>query len=258
MKAVGRTKVSPVASRTRSVRPSGNFSVRWRDQCGMHSFILNLINRAASQNGWQICSQMLSSQILVLDFRNSRQRRGGHCYSRAKRQSQGALGTIYSRTKEKNKRKRVGETHCPLSKAIVSDSPLHQDLKSAFTKFCISAKGIQSHSRSANQAIEEIISNRKISSHSLTLSCFGFGLFRESNSAHAVMTSSRLHFGLDSLDKTAQDSIDMLHSLTQGHAHCIQLQSEAHALSPSTRTSVHRRPIEHLRAVCAVECTHAQ
>ena len=37
-------------------------------------------------------------------------------------------------------------------------------------------------------------------SHSLTLSFFGFGLFRETNSAHAVMTSSRLHF---TLDKTA-------------------------------------------------------
>ena len=37
-------------------------------------------------------------------------------------------------------------------------------------------------------------------SHSLTLSFFGLGLFRETNSAHAVMTSSRLHF---TLDKTA-------------------------------------------------------
>ena len=49
-------------------------------------------------------------------------------------------GTIYSRTKETISENIPGETHCSLSKAVVSDSPLHQDLKLAFTSFCISAK----------------------------------------------------------------------------------------------------------------------
>ena len=55
-------------------------------------------------------------------------------------------------------------------------------------------------------------------SHSLTLSFFGFGLFRETNSAHAVMTSSRLHF---TLDKTALTCC--IHSLKDMHT----LQSAA-------------------------------
>ena len=131
MKAVGRTKVSPVASRTRSVRPSGNFCQMKRDQCGLHSFILHFFNSLASQDG-QICSQLLSSDILILDFRNSRQRRGGHCYSLAKRQSQRALGT---RTKANNQRKHFGGN----TLFTQQGSCLRQDLKLAFTKFCISA-----------------------------------------------------------------------------------------------------------------------
>ena len=89
----------------------------------------------------------------------------------------------------------------------------------------------------------------------LSFSFFGFGLFGKHNSAHAVMTSSRLHF---TLDKTA---LTCLHSNTQAHAHCIQLlQSESHALSPSAWTSVQRRQEVHWWALCAVcaEYTHAQ
>ena len=99
--------------------------------------------------------------------------------------------------------------------------------------------------------------SRKIHSENFShsLSFFGFGLFGKHNSAHAVMTSSRLHF---TLDKTA---LTCLHSNTQAHAHCIQLlQSESHALSPSAWTSVRRRQEVHLRALCALcaEYTHAQ
>ena len=100
----------------------------------------------------------------------------------------------------------------------------------------------RSHSRSENSNSlwfrETKYFSRKNSlrkfTHSLISLFLWFWTFQEThNSAHAVMTSSRLHF---TLDKTA---LTCLHSNTQALAHCIQmLQSESHALSPSAWTSV--------------------
>ena len=129
-------------------------------------------------------------------------------------------------------------------KAFVSDSPLHQNLHlqsldSTFDgtereKKIISVR-IQSHSRSANPAFLPIdhfeSENFLILSLSLSL-VFGFGLFRETNSAHAVMTSSRLHF---TLDKTALTCC--IHSLEDMQS----LQSDA---IRSSCTRVHARTVK--------------
>ena len=90
-------------------------------------------------------------------------------------------------------------------------------------------------------------------SHSLTLSFFGFGLFRETNSAHAVMTSSRLHF---TLDKTA------LTCCIQSLKNMQSLQSDA---IRSSCTSVPRSGLQSydaygdIRAQCKKStCTHSE
>ena len=124
-----------------------------------------------------------------------------------------------------------------------------------FRKISFEIRKLEQSLVSRNKIFQSENSLRKFLSVSHSLSFFGFGLFGKHNSAHAVMTSSRLHF---TLDKTA---LTCLHSHTQAHAHCIRLlQSESHALSPSAWTSVQRRQEVHLRAVCALcaEYTHAQ
>ena len=150
-------------------------------------------------------------------------------------------------------------------KAFVSDSPLHQNLHlqsldSTFDgtereKKIISVR-IQSHSRSANPAFLPIdhFESESFLILSLSLSLvFGFGLFRETNSAHAVMTSSRLHF---TLDKTALTCC--IHSLEDMQS----LQSDA---IRSSCTSVPRRGLQSydaygdIRVQCRKRtCTHSE
>ena len=121
----------------------------------------------------------------------------------------------------------------------------------------------RSHSRSENSNSlwfrETKYFSRKIySENSLilsSLSFFGFGLFRKHNSAHAVMTSSRLHF---TLDKTALTCLHSKHSSTCKLHSAVAIgisctQSLGLDFSPATP----RDALQALRAVCA-ECTHAQ
>ena len=100
------------------------------------------------------------------------------------------------------------------------------------------------------RAREKKSSNKSVKlTNSLTLSFFGFGLFRDTNSAHAVMTSSRLHF---TLDKTALTCC--IHSLRDMQS----LPSDAIRSSCTSEwTSVLRRLRRHSRTV-QEEYMHAQ
>ena len=125
--------------------------------------------------------------------------------------------------------------------------------KTFFRKISFEIRKLEQSLVSRNKIFQSENSLRKFLSVSHSLSFFGFGLFGKHNSAHAVMTSSRLHF---TLDKTA---LTCLHSHTQAHAHCIRLlQSESHALSPSAWTSVQRRQEVHALCAWCAEYTHAQ
>ena len=121
-----------------------------------------------------------------------------------------------------------------------------------FRKISFEIRKLEQSLVSRNKIFQSKNSLRKFLSVSHSLSFFGFGLFGKHNSAHAVMTSSRLHF---TLDKTA---LTCLHSHTQAHAHCIQLlQSESHALSPSAWTSVQRRQEDGVHCVQSTR-THSE
>ena len=207
---------------------------------------------------------MLALQLLIADFRNSRHCGVGHCYSRSKESVAEAIGAIYSRTKEAF-RGNISGKHIDLTRqgnCLRQSRPLEPTL--AITRFDIR----RNRSRETFRRRSNLIRDRQIQhfsqskkscrigklSHALTLSFFGFGLFRETNSAHAVMTGSRLHFTLDS----RQDSIDMLHSLPQGHAiTAIGCNQRLMHVSPSAGTSVLRRLEKHSRTAQA-EYMHAQ
>ena len=176
-----------------------------------------------------------------LHFRDSRQRRGGHCYSLAG-QSTVALRKQSAKTFR-------GKHIVHSARQLSQTAPLHQDLKLAFTSFCISAKKESNliRDRQLKQStIREIISSRKILSHYLTLSFFGFGLFRETNSAHAVMASSRLHF---TLDKTALTC-------------CIQSLKDMHTAFSCNRKLMHSVPRQGLQSAVAqsigAQCVRVQ
>ena len=134
------------------------------------------------------------------------------------------------------------------SKAFVSDSPLHQNLHSQSLDSTFDETEHENHFGANPISFEirksSISANQSFRigkfSHSLTLSFFGFGLFRATNSAHAVMTSRSASLYI------RQDSIDMLHSLTQGHAiTAIGCNQKLMHLSPSAWTSVLRRLRRH-------------
>ena len=154
-----------------------------------------------------------------------------------------ALGAIYSRTNEAI-RENISGKHIDL---IQQGNCLRQSLALqptfAITRFDIR----RNRSRETFRRKSNLIRDRQFQhfcqskktfrigkpSHSLTLSFFGFGLFRETNSAHAVMTSSRLHFALD---KTALTCC--IHSLKDMHT----LQSDA--IRSSCTQSVPRRGLQ--------------
>ena len=171
----------------------------------------------------KIVCQLFSSHLFVLDFRNSRHCGVSHCYSRSKEAVAQALGAIYSRTREAI-RENISGKHIDL---IQQGNCLRQSLAwqppLAITRFDIR----RNRSRETFRRKSNLIRNRqsleilhfcqskktfRIGKLSHTLFLW-FWLFRETNSAHAVMTSSRLSLYI------RQNSIDMLHSLTQGHAH---------------------------------------
>ena len=205
--------------------------------------------------------QLFSSQLFVLDFRNSRHCGISHCYSRSKEAVAQALGAIYSRAKEAI-RENISGKHTDL---IQQGSCLRQSLALqptlAITRFDIR----RSRSRETFRRKSNLIRDRQILhfcqskktfrigklSHSLTLSFFGFGLFSETNSAHAVMTSSRLHFTLDKIALTC-----CIHSLKDMHT----LQSDAIRSSCTQSLGVDfsaTSPEKHSRTV-HVEYMHAQ
>ena len=148
------------------------------------------------------------------------------------------------------------------SKAVVSDSPLLRNLHSYHsirhstkpkTEKTFRCESNLIRDRQIQHSCRSIISDRKKFSRTLTLSFFGFGLFRETNSAHAVMTSLRLHF---TLDKTALTC-------------CIQslkdMQSLQSAALRSSCTSVPRGGLQSydaygdIRAQCKKStCRHSQ
>ena len=118
----------------------------------------------------------------------------------------------------------------------------------------------RSHSRSENSNSlwfrERKYFSRKIhSENSLilsSLSFFGFGLFGKHNSAHAVMTSSRLHF---TLDKTALTCLHSKHSNT-----CTLHSAVAIGISCTQSLGLDFSPVTPRDALHAVhaEYTHAQ
>ena len=205
----------------------------------MDTFILDVSDIPARNSGEVMC-QLLSSQLA--DFRHSRHCGAGHCYSRSKEAVAKAIGAIYSRTKEAF-RGNISGKHIDLTR---QGNCLRQSLALkptlAITRFDIR----RNRSRETFRRKSNLIRDRQILhfcqskktfrigklSHSLTLSFFGFGLFRETNSAHAVMTSSRLHF---TLDKTALTCC--IHSLKD-------MQSLQSAAIRSSCTSVPRRGLQ--------------
>ena len=167
-----------------------------------------------------------------------------------------ALGAIYSRAKEAIRENISGKR----TDLIQQGSCLRQSLALqptlAITRFDIR----RNRSRETLRLKSNLIRDRQILcfyqskktfrigklSYSLALSFFGFGLFKETSSAHAIMTSSRLHL---TLDKTAL--ICCIHSLKDMHTHCNRMQSEAHALSPSAvkRTRTRGRRAGHAESI---------
>ena len=139
------------------------------------------------------------------------------------------------------------------SKAVVSDSPLLRNLHSYHsirhstkpkTEKTFRCESNLIRDRQIQHSCRSIISDRKKFSHTLTLSFFGFGLFRETNKCTCShdKPSASLYI--------RQDSIDMLHSITQGHAiTAIGCTQKLMHLSPSGWTSVLRCLRRHSRTV---------
>ena len=146
------------------------------------------------------------------------------------------------------------------SKAIVSDSPLLRNLHSQSLDSALDEtekrKSFRCESnlirdRQIQHSCRSIISNRKILSfsHSLFLWFWAFQGNKQCSCSHDKQSASLY---------IRQDSIDMLHSITQGHAiTAIGCNQKLMHLSPSEWTSVLRRLRRHSRAV-QEEYMHAQ
>ena len=224
VKAVGRTKDSPVANRIRSWRVSGRSPVRCSatsDACTLSLLTSSTVRPLKAATSTASCSPV------------------GHCYSRSKEAVTEAIGAIYSSTTEAFRGETFrGNTLISFGREIVSDSPLHWNLHLPSLDSTFGETDREKHFEEDPISFEIGTANRRNHfgseklSHSLTLSFFGFGLFRETNSAHAVMTSSRLHF---TLDKTALTCC--IHSLKD-------MQSLQSAAIRSSCTSVPRRGLQ--------------
>ena len=138
------------------------------------------------------------------------------------------------------------------SKAFVSDSPLHQNLHSQSLDSTFDETEHENHFganpisfeiRKIQHFCQSIISNRKILSfsHSLFLWFWAFQGNQQCTCSHDKQSASLY---------IRQDSIDMLHSLTQGHAiTAIGCNQKLMHLSPSAWTSVLRRLRRHSRTM---------
>ena len=147
------------------------------------------------------------------------------------------------------------------SKAGVSDSPLRRNLHSQALNSAFDETEHENHfganpisfeiGKNIQHSCKLIISNRKILSfsHSLFLWFWAFQGNKQCTCSHDKQSASLY---------IRQDSIDMLHSITQEHAiTAIGCNQKLMHLSPSEWTSVLRRLRRHSRTV-QEEYMHAQ
>ena len=143
--------------------------------------------------------------------------RVGHCYSRSKEAVAEAIGAIYSRTKEAFRENISGKHIDLIRQGNCLRQSLHSNLHLQSLDSTFGETDREKHFEESPISFEIgkscISANRRkhfgsesslILSHSLSLA---LGFFRETNSKQSASLYIR------------QDSIDMLHSLTQGHAH---------------------------------------
>ena len=218
-KAVGRTRDLPVANWIRSWRVSGTPPVRCNatsEDCTPSFLTSSTVRPLKEATSTPVSSSYWTS-------RTSRHCGISHCCSRSKEAVVQALGAIYSRTKEAI-RENISGKHIDLTQ---QGNCLRQSLALqptlAITRFNIR----RNRSRETFRLKSNLIRDRHILhfsqskktfrigklSHSLALSFLWFWAFqgnKQCTCSHDKQSASLYN---------RQDSIDMLHSLTQGHAH---------------------------------------